>query len=654
MKLAAFKITLFFALLVSVACLSAQEQSANKSKVESIFAIVKYFTWANEAAIDTFVIAVLDNKPELESDMKKYLQTQILIHKKPAKVVRFASIDEIGKCNSLFASKESGYDIDKILKIITGKKVLLITENYEFHKSMINYIYVNNVRRYEINQPKIQEEGFTVNELFAAGSVKSQADWEKLYKQTDIELQKEKEIVEAQQKVIENQKKEIAEQEQKLATQRKEIEEQQKHIDDQKKELEELFKRVKINQALLNAKLAELTVKQKELDEQKAQMVKQHKILEGQKAEIVEQESKIAEQKKVLNEQLEKIHLQQFILYMFFALALVLAGLGFFIYRAYKIKKQSNKMLTEKNNEIMQQNEEIRQQKEEIEAQRDEIERQRDEIEGQRNVAYEQRDEIIHQKKEITDSIHYARRIQQAVLPSPKFLSHLIKENYFILNKPRDIVSGDYYWLAEKDKKVIIAAADCTGHGVPGAFMSIIGFELLRKITDDQGIENADQILDELNKGIAITFGKDNSNIRLKDGMDLALCVIDKEKKELEFAGAFRPMYFIRDNKIEEIRGDRFSVGLLAESEGIEITKTTIKLEKNDVFYLFSDGYADQFGGPEGKKFKYRRFRHLLLTIHKLPMDQQKIILEKSFDEWIGNFEQVDDILIVGLRPGLG
>ncbi|MGE0088878.1 MAG: two-component regulator propeller domain-containing protein [Bacteroidales bacterium] len=263
-----------------------------------------------------------------------------------------------------------------------------------------------------------------------------------------------------------------------------------------------------------------------------------------------------------------------------------------------------------------------------------------------------QKEELTLKNKNITDSIIYAKRIQEALMPSMNLFSRLLPDS-FLLHKAKDIVSGDFYWVNEKNNKTFLAIVDCTGHGVPGAFMSIIGFELLRKITDDQGIENADQILHELNKGIELTFGKDNSNIRLKDGMDIAMCVVDKDKNELEFAGAFRPMYFVRDNKIEEIRGDRFSVGLLIDSDGIEITKTTIKLQKNDIFYFFSDGYADQFGGPEGKKFKYRRFRHLLLTIHKLPLDQQKAILEKSFDEWRGNFEQVDDVLIVGLRPGL-
>ncbi|HAN18443.1 MAG: hypothetical protein A2X13_06510 [Bacteroidetes bacterium GWC2_33_15] len=263
-----------------------------------------------------------------------------------------------------------------------------------------------------------------------------------------------------------------------------------------------------------------------------------------------------------------------------------------------------------------------------------------------------QKEELTVKNKNITDSIIYAKRIQEALMPSMNLFKRLLS-NSFVLYKPKDIVSGDFYWVNERNNKTFIAIVDCTGHGVPGAFMSIIGFELLRNITDDQGVESADQILKDLNKGVATTFGKDTNNVRLKDGMDIALCVIDKKNAVLEYAGAFRPMYFIRDNKIEEIKGDRFSVGLLNESVDGQINKTVIKLNKEDIFYLFSDGYADQFGGPEGKKFKYRRFRHMLLTIHKLPLDQQKIYLEKSLDEWRGDFEQVDDVLIVGFKPEL-
>ncbi|OFX27331.1 MAG: hypothetical protein A2041_08895 [Bacteroidetes bacterium GWA2_31_9b] len=263
-----------------------------------------------------------------------------------------------------------------------------------------------------------------------------------------------------------------------------------------------------------------------------------------------------------------------------------------------------------------------------------------------------QKEELIIKNKSITDSIIYAKRIQEALMPSMNLFNRLLP-NSFILYKPKDIVSGDFYWINERNDKTFIAIVDCTGHGVPGAFMSIIGFELLRNITDDQGIESADQILKDLNRGVATTFGKDTNNIRLKDGMDIAMCVIDKKNAILEYAGAFRPIYYIRENKIEEIKGDRFSVGLLNESVDGQINKTVINLRKDDIFYLFSDGYADQFGGSEAKKFKYRRFRHMLLTIHKLPLDQQRIYLEKSFDEWRGDLEQVDDILIVGFKPEL-
>ncbi|HSH52950.1 MAG TPA: two-component regulator propeller domain-containing protein, partial [Bacteroidales bacterium] len=268
-----------------------------------------------------------------------------------------------------------------------------------------------------------------------------------------------------------------------------------------------------------------------------------------------------------------------------------------------------------------------------------------------RQVA-KQKEELSIKNKNITDSIVYAKRIQEALIPSLRYFKSILPST-FILHKPKDIVSGDFYWINIKKDKIFIAVVDCTGHGVPGAFMSIIGFELLRNITDDQKIDEVDKILEELNRGVSVTFGKESKNVRLKDGMDIALCVIDKKKAELAFAGAFRPLYFVRDNKIEEIRGDRFSVGLLEDGTNEKINKTIIKLKKDDIFYLFTDGYADQFGGPEGKKYKYRRFRHLLLTIHQLPPEQQLAYLDKSFEDWKGEQEQVDDVLIVGIKPEL-
>ena len=198
----------------------------------------------------------------------------------------------------------------------------------------------------------------------------------------------------------------------------------------------------------------------------------------------------------------------------------------------------------------------------------------------------------------------------------------------------------------------MVSAVDCTGHGVPGAFMSIIGFDLFRRITNE-GVDKPSDILNKLNEGFQTIF-KDGEKITLRDGMDLALCSIDKQERVLEFAGAFNPLYIVRDNSISEIKGDRLSIGLSEEEQGKEsFTNHVIPIKNNDNIYLFTDGYVDQFGGPEGKKYKYRRFRHLLLTLHHLPMEKQFYFLKKSIIEWKGNLDQVDDILVIGIQFNL-
>ena len=235
------------------------------------------------------------------------------------------------------------------------------------------------------------------------------------------------------------------------------------------------------------------------------------------------------------------------------------------------------------------------------------------------------------------------------MIPSARYFSCIFPES-FIFFKPKDIVSGDFFWVTEKDDKIFVAAVDCTGHGVPGAFMSIIGIELLRKLINNQKIEEPSEVLNELNKNFAEIF-KDVENITLRDGMDIAFCTIDKGSRILEFAGAFNPLYLIRDNKITEIKGDRFSVGLEDYENGTQsFTNHHIQLLKDDMIYIFTDGYSDQFGGPEGKKFKYRRFRHLLLSIHSSPVKEQKEHLERSMEEWMGENDQVDDILVIGMK----
>jgi serine phosphatase RsbU (regulator of sigma subunit) len=268
------------------------------------------------------------------------------------------------------------------------------------------------------------------------------------------------------------------------------------------------------------------------------------------------------------------------------------------------------------------------------------------------NLIEIQKGELELKDKDITDSLIYAQRIQEALLPSEDyFRKHF--EDSFILFKPKTIVSGDFYWIGEKNEKIFVVAADCTGHGVPGALMSMIGLEIVEKAINEENIEVPSHILAVMNKGLEKTFSREkNIGTIIRDGMDIGLCVIDRKRKKVEYAGAFLPLYLIREGSLVEIPADKIIIGM--NPEGKPYIDHEIDLLENDIFYLFSDGYVDQFGGSENKKFMYRRFRYLLLTIHNFPINDQKSILEDNIKTWMGINEQVDDMLVIGFRPLIG
>lgn len=257
-----------------------------------------------------------------------------------------------------------------------------------------------------------------------------------------------------------------------------------------------------------------------------------------------------------------------------------------------------------------------------------------------------QKNEIAEQKNEITDSLYYARRIQAAVLPPTSRLSSYLPE-HFVLFIPRDIVSGDFYWSTVKDDKIVIAAADCTGHGVPGAFMSMLGVSFLNEIVNRIPLTNAGAILDALRIKVKDTLSQ-SGDIVHRDGMDIALCIIDKLEMKMEYAGANNPLYMIRNNVISEIKADKMPIGKYEKSD--HFTSVDIDLQINDSFYLFSDGFIDQFGGTEGKKYLSKSFRDLLMRINDQSMSRQKELIISEFQKWKGTYPQVDDILIIGFR----
>ncbi len=271
----------------------------------------------------------------------------------------------------------------------------------------------------------------------------------------------------------------------------------------------------------------------------------------------------------------------------------------------------------------------------------EEVVRQKEEIEGKNEEL-----EILY--KQVTDSIHYAKRIQEAILPSQQYIDEVLP-NSFVLYKPKDIVSGDFYWVVKKNNLVYFAAVDCTGHGVPGAFMSLVGHNILQDIINHSSKITPAEIMNSLREGVINTLNSDNSAKDTKDGMDMTLCCINYDTLELQYAAAFNPLYLVRNGELVQHEANKFPIGkFIGEKQYFK--NNVVQLQKNDQIFIFSDGYADQFGGPKGKKFMVGNFRKLLLNVSKQSLKNQKETLESTLNNWQGDQEQVDDVLVIGVK----
>ena len=257
-------------------------------------------------------------------------------------------------------------------------------------------------------------------------------------------------------------------------------------------------------------------------------------------------------------------------------------------------------------------------------------------------------DKIEEKNIEITDSIKYALRIQKALLPDSHFLKNFIND-FFIFYKPKDIISGDFYWFGEKENKLIFVAADCTGHGVPGALLSMLGMSFLTEIVNSNKDIKANEVLELLRDQIIKSLKQSGQEGESKDGMDIALCIFDKENSILQYSGAYNSLYLVRNSEIVEYKANRMPIGF-HHKIGEPYTNHTIKLVKDEVLYLFSDGFPDQFGGTEGKKYKYKPFKDFLLSINHLSMDEQNKMLTQEFENWKGDCDQLDDVIVLGIK----
>jgi serine phosphatase RsbU (regulator of sigma subunit) len=464
-----------------------------------------------------------------------------------------------------------------------------------------------------------------VNSNMLRQAIKTKEDWENLFGEASKQIVMQRDTIIQQVGMISLQKEEILHQKKLLDSLDKEISAKVNILNEKQKVLD-------IQYSLINTQHGEISVQKKTIAAQQKEVQVQKDTLAQQKAKIAihlaqigEQLQKISNQDDKIKVQLEAIEKQKLVLYFVMFVLFLVTILGYYIYRSYKIKKEANIKLEEKNRTIIE---------------------QKDEIEKQRDLAAAQRDQIGYQKRHIEDSIMYAKRIQTALIPSLELFSDRLE--HFVLYKPLAIVSGDFYWVSSHSNLQVIISADCTGHGVPGAFMSMLGVTMLNEIVNGKHIFMPDQIIENLRQGIIKSLKQVPGQESIKDGMDIAVCVVDFDKNILWYAGANNPLYLVRAGELIHYRADRMPVAIHYKMGPFTLHR--IDLQKGDAFYIFSDGYADQFGGPNQRKFMSMQLRETLVAMDGMPMLKQGEELNRIFEEWRGNSPQIDDVTMIGVR----
>lgn len=605
---------------------SGQVGFNNPTRALYIFDLAKYIDYGpGFQDSSNFKIGVLLGDYDLIYELGLLAKTRTRIQDKPVMVVGFRNISSITHTQVLYLNKNAGFGIDQIKAKIAGHQTMLISEGYEFRESMMNFIVVNGRPRYDINEDMVRAAGMSVPQEVLLMAVKTREDWQNLFDIASREIETQKVTIKQQTDTIEIQKQEILEQKFYLDSLDKEISLKEQMLSEKQKLLEEQLDHINRQQGEISSQRKLIIAQQTEVQVQKDTLEKQKEKISLQLEMIDEQLFKIKEQENMIRIQVATLEKQKLVIYFVILALLLTSFLFYYIYRSYRIKKEANIRLEEKNRTISIQKEEIT---------------------LQRDLAAAQRDQIAYQKKHITDSIVYARRIQAALLPSLELFSD--KLEHFVLYKPLDIVSGDFYWVSTQGSKQIIIAADCTGHGVPGAFMSMLGVTLLNEIVNGKHIIMPDQIIENVRNGVIKSLNQVADEESLKDGMDMAVTMLDFKKGLLWYSGANSPLYLIRDKELTHYRADKMPASIHYKMHPFALHQ--IELKKGDAFYVFSDGYADQFGGPNHKKFMSVKLKETLVSMIGMPMLRQGEKLNEIFEQWKGNNPQVDDITLVGVR----
>ncbi|MCB0400874.1 MAG: DUF4154 domain-containing protein [Flavobacteriales bacterium] len=622
-----------------------QELTSEQRQALFLTSFFKYSEWPNEANIAEYQLGVLgDEGNQVYNELIKITDTLIVKDKK-IKVNKLSGTEAISNVQLLFLDKSTDIKLESIKNKLAGQPTLFVTRGYPFGQSMINFIVSGDQVHYEISEKQCEEAGIKINFALTMASVKSEKQWEKLITRIEDLTESNEETVEVNTKelakIVSEQKRllsEISANTKKLEDQKEKLKAQQDEIVGKEAMIANAKREINEQQQLISSQLAKIEVqeqnlanlnthvmaKQQELAEQQRTLELEKEKLLAIQQEYADIEVKLKEKERLVNEQgktiedqvgeifnkSNKIKEQESIIWLSVIFLIVVSILGALAFRSYRLKKKANETILS----------------------------QKSQLEQQHKVLEEQH-------REITDSINYAKRIQTAILPPLKLVRGYMPDS-FILYKPKDIVAGDFYWMEGVNNLIIFAAADCTGHGVPGAMVSVVCNNAINRAVKEFMLVKPNEILDKTREIVMETFEKSDEDVN--DGMDIALCSINTESKKLHFSGANNGMYLIRNGELTEIKPDKQPIGNYRDHKPFTLHEHD--LQKGDVIYTFSDGYPDQFGGPKGKKFMYKNFKELLLEIHQKPMDEQHHLLVKAFEDWKGGIEQIDDVCVIGVR----
>ncbi|MDI1355634.1 MAG: YfiR/HmsC family protein [bacterium] len=503
----------------------------------------------------------------------------------PIKVITCNTVDDIKNCQMLVIDGARNDNYWAIYSKIQGKGVLMVAENLaDYKKSMISFVEVDNTIKYITNKTKLDESNLVINKALYDNAIKKEGEWKSILDKFNYILKSGDKNVKAD------------------ASDVKQMMSMYKNLEEEKKGKEELVNRMTDS---LNTILENLESRKKEAEEVQKNIAKQ-----SEQMKVLDRD--IALKKQELNEKQKKIGEQNTVISVIAVLSIVAMILLFFAIRSNNQRRRANKLLSEQKNEI----------------------------EKQKLL-------VDEKQKEILDSINYAKRIQTALLANSKMMNDNLEE-HFVFFKPKDIVAGDFYWATPVPDGFIYITADCTGHGVPGAFMSLLNISKLNDAIN-QKMTRPDLVLNEVKTGIIRALNPEGSAEESKDGMDAILCKLDRKNMKLQFAAANNSFCIVRNKNIITCKADKMPVGKSHDDSG-RFTFNEILLEKGDMIFTFTDGYGDQFGGPEGKKFKHKKLRDIFVQVSEMPINRQKDVISERFDEWKGELEQVDDVLIIGVR----